>query len=58
MPKNGGIALTLGICVSVLLWANGDQSVRAVLLGTDREQRLADGVSFLGIQERITSSAK
>jgi UDP-GlcNAc:undecaprenyl-phosphate GlcNAc-1-phosphate transferase len=34
MPRNGGIAMALGICVSVLLWANGDQFVRAVLLGT------------------------
>jgi len=34
MPKNGGIAMAVGICVSVLLWANGDQFVRAVLLGT------------------------
>jgi UDP-GlcNAc:undecaprenyl-phosphate GlcNAc-1-phosphate transferase len=34
MPRNGGIAMAVGICVSVLLWANGDQLVRAVLLGT------------------------
>jgi UDP-GlcNAc:undecaprenyl-phosphate GlcNAc-1-phosphate transferase len=34
MPKSGGIAMAVGICVSVLLWANGDQFVRAVLLGT------------------------
>ncbi len=34
IPKNGGIAMALGICVSVLLWANGDQLVQAVLLGT------------------------
>ena len=34
MPKTGGIAMALGVVISVLLWAHGDQLVRAILLGT------------------------
>jgi UDP-GlcNAc:undecaprenyl-phosphate GlcNAc-1-phosphate transferase len=34
MPKSGGIAMALGVVISVLVWAHGDHLVRAVLLGT------------------------
>ena len=33
MPKSGGIAMALGVFVPVLFWANGEEFVRAVLLG-------------------------
>lgn len=34
MPKSGGIAMAMGVVISVLVWAHGDHLVRAVLLGT------------------------
>lgn len=33
MPKSGGIAMASGVLVPVLFWANGEEFVRAVLLG-------------------------
>jgi UDP-GlcNAc:undecaprenyl-phosphate GlcNAc-1-phosphate transferase len=34
IPKSGGIAMALGAMISVLIWAHGDQLVKAVLMGT------------------------
>jgi len=33
MPKSGGIAMAMGVVIAVLIWAHGDQFVRAVLVG-------------------------
>jgi UDP-GlcNAc:undecaprenyl-phosphate GlcNAc-1-phosphate transferase len=33
MPKSGGIPMAIGVIVPILLWARGDEFVRAVLIG-------------------------